>query len=74
MLFRNTMRELAPERDGWKDLRRLFTSSEESLSGKQSLKETTVYTCIRILAETVGKLPLKIYRDENGRRKAADHP
>lgn len=44
---------------------------ELDVRGKNSLKETTVYTCIRILSETVGKLPLKIY-DGNG--KAADHP
>lgn len=46
---------------------------ELNISGTNSLKEITVYTCIRILADTIGKLPLKIYQDNNGIRKATDH-
>ena len=33
-----------------------------TLSGNSSLKEITVYTCIKILSEAIGKLPLKIYK------------
>lgn len=43
------------------------------ISGTKSLKEVTVYTCIKILSETLAKLPLKIYQDNNGIRKATDH-
>ncbi len=47
--------------------------SSIDISGKQSLKEITVYTCIRILADTISKLPFKIYQDQNGIRKASEH-
>lgn len=43
------------------------------ISGTKSLKEVTVYTCIKILSETLAKLPLKIYQDKGGVRKASDH-
>lgn len=43
------------------------------VDGKNSLKEITCYTCIKILAETVGKTPVKIYQDNNGVLKAKDH-
>lgn len=53
----------------------LFDLPIESLQidGANSLKEITVYTCIKILSETLGKLPLKIYQDSGGIRKATDH-
>lgn len=35
------------------------------ISGANSLKEITVYTCIKILSEAIGKLPLKIYKITN---------
>lgn len=44
-----------------------------NVKGKKALKEITVYTCIKILADTVSKLPLKIYQEANGIRKATDH-
>ncbi|HOR12293.1 MAG TPA: phage portal protein [Clostridia bacterium] len=44
---------------------------ELNIKGEKALKEITAYTCIKILAETLGKLPLKIYRGREG--KAADH-
>jgi HK97 family phage portal protein len=46
---------------------------EIDVSGKNALKEATVYACIRILAEAVAKLPIKIYKDTNGIKKATDH-
>lgn len=44
-----------------------------NINGTNSLKEVTVYTCIKILSETISKLPLKVYQDNNGIRKASDH-
>ncbi len=41
--------------------------------GKKALKEATVFTCIKILSEGMGKLPIKVYQDQDGVRKAADH-
>lgn len=46
---------------------------ELKISGSNSLKETTIYTCIKILSETISKLPLKSYQDKDGIRKATDH-
>lgn len=46
---------------------------EINLRGKNGLKEATVYACIRILADAVGKLPVKVYQDKDGKQKAAEH-
>ena len=46
---------------------------ELNLKGKNALKEATVFACIRILADAVGKLPLKIYQDKDGKQSAASH-
>lgn len=52
-----------------------FGVSVDSLNvnGKNSLKEITIYTCIKILSDTLSKLPAKIYQDSNGIKKATDH-
>lgn len=48
--------------------------SEVNVRGKKALKVDTVYACVKILAESVSKLPLKTYQeDENGVQKAARH-
>lgn len=44
-----------------------------NVKGKNALKEATVFACIRILSEAVAKLPLKIYQDQDGIKKATDH-
>lgn len=46
---------------------------ELNVQGANGLRESTVYACVRILSETVAKLPLKIYRDDSGITKATDH-
>lgn len=50
-----------------------LNADDLQISGTNSLKEITVYTCIRILSDTIGKLPLKIYQDSNGIQKATNH-
>lgn len=40
-----------------------------NVSGKNSLKEVTVYACFKILCENIGKLPIKIYK----KNKQIDH-
>ncbi len=45
-----------------------------NVKGKNALKEATVFACIRILSEAVAKLPIKVYQDVNGIKKATDHP
>jgi len=50
-----------------------ITPDSINVSGKNALKEIVVYTCIKILADTISKLPCKIYQDSEGIRKATDH-
>lgn len=51
-----------------------LNADELNISGKNSLKEITVYTCIKILSEAISKLPLKVYQeDSKGIKKATDH-
>lgn len=46
-----------------------------NVKGKNALKIDTVYACIRILSESVAKLPLKVYQeDEAGVQKSTRHP
>lgn len=44
-----------------------------NIKGKNALKEITIYICIKILADTISKLPLKIYQDNEGIKKASNH-
>lgn len=50
-----------------------LNQDELEVTGTNSMKEITVYTCIKILSETISKLPLKAYQDSDGIRKATDH-
>lgn len=43
------------------------------IQGKNSLKQATVFGCIRVLSDTVSKLPIKIYQNKNGIKKVVDH-
>ncbi|WP_229263692.1 phage portal protein [Cohnella cholangitidis] len=46
-----------------------------NVKGKNALKIDTVYSCVRILSESVAKLPMKVYKeDESGVQKATSHP
>jgi len=44
-----------------------------NIKGNKALKEITFYSCVKFLADTVSKLPLKIYQESNGIKKATDH-
>ncbi|WP_134705100.1 phage portal protein [Ammoniphilus sp. YIM 78166] len=51
-----------------------ITPGEVNVVGRNALKEATVFGCVKILAESISKLPLKIYQeDDNGIRKATRH-
>lgn len=50
-----------------------ITSDDLNVVGKNALKEIVVYVCIKILSDTMSKLPCKIYQDSGGIRKATDH-
>jgi len=75
MLFR---RDIRAETQWIGDLTSLaewlgLTADEINVKGKNALKEITVYTCIKILSETLSKLPLKVYQDKSGTKKATNH-
>lgn len=51
-----------------------ITPEEVSVKGKNALKVATVFAAIKIMAESVSKLPLKVFReDENGIQRAHSH-
>lgn len=52
------------------------TYSGVRVSEDSALRYVTVYAAVRVLAETVGSLPLFVYREraDGGREKAKDHP
>lgn len=46
-----------------------------NVKGRAALRIDTVFACVRILSESVAKLPLKVYQeDENGVQKPTGHP
>lgn len=52
------------------------SSPGDSITEAQAMKFITVFSCVRVLAEGVGTLPLFTYkkRSEGGKDKAEDHP
>ena len=53
------------------------TISGERVDEKSALQITTVYACVRLLAETVASLPLHLYKfteKGDGKERATDHP
>lgn len=51
-----------------------ISKDDINVKGKNSLKIATVFAAIKILAESVSKLPLKVYQeDENGIQKGTRH-
>ena len=56
-------------RDAWDQLAKWLGIDSEA---PKALQETTYYTCLKVLSETMGKLPLKCYvEDDNGGRVRA---
>jgi len=52
---------------------RAESKSGVHVSEESALKYSAVYSCVRVLAETVASLPLKVYeRDDDGRSKYPD--
>ncbi len=74
MLFRNSFRSQQLTTGDWTGLAQLLSvpvTDLGSVDGSASLKEITVYTCIKILSETLGKLPLKIYQNDGDNSQKA---
>ena len=73
MLFRNIRNQAEEKQEN--NIASLFGGRppEQSLKGEKALKVEVVYACIRILSGAVGKLPIKVYQDKDGKKKASDH-
>lgn len=52
------------------------SSSGRVITSNSAVQQGTVYSCVRILAETISSLPCKLYRREGdgGKQVANDHP
>jgi len=51
------------------------TLSGAHVSTDTAMRLSTVYKCIKVISETIGMLPLHLYRTEDGRRRrVTDHP
>lgn len=63
-----------------RDIRRYLrggpTHAGVNVNEESALGYVTVYACVRVLAETIGCLPLFVYREraDGGREKAREHP
>jgi HK97 family phage portal protein len=59
----------------WKQILGEHGAAGVNVSPETAIKSTTVYSCVRLLSETLASLPLNIYR-RSGRKKevAYDHP
>ena len=50
------------------------TTSGKTVNERTAMQTTTVYACVRILAETIASLPLHLYRyTDNGKEKAVEN-
>ena len=52
------------------------TNAGENVDEKAAMQISTVYACVRLLAESVAQLPLHLYKvvEPDGQKKASEHP
>ena len=51
------------------------STSGKSVNPKNAVQVSTVYACVRVIAETIASLPLGVYETtEKGSKKAVEHP
>lgn len=50
-----------------------INQGETYVNGVSCLKQTTVFSCIKILSENVSKLPVKIYQKQDSVKRASNH-
>ena len=51
------------------------SNSGKTVNPKNAVQMSTVYACVRVIAETIASLPLAVYEDtDTGSQKATDHP
>ena len=47
--------------------------SDTYIKGESCLKQTTVFSCIKILSDNISKLPIKIYQNNDGIQRVSNH-
>ena len=54
----------------------LGSSAGVTVTPEVALAQSAVFACVRVISETIGSLPLKIYkkRSDGGKEEAKDHP
>lgn len=66
------------EREGtwWSVFAPKPTNAGVNITERNAMKLTTVYACVRIIAETIASLPLHVYKrgESGGKDKALEHP
>lgn len=51
------------------------SSAGEAVTNETAMRLTAVWSCVRVISETIGSLPLQVYkRVDEGKEKATDHP
>lgn len=51
------------------------STSGKTVTASTAIQVSTVYACVRVIAETIASLPIHVYeRTETGNRKAVEHP
>ena len=51
------------------------SASGKTVNPRNAVQVSTVYACVRVIAETIASLPLGVYEEEaGGSRKATEHP
>lgn len=51
------------------------STAGKSVTAKTAIQMSTVYACVRVIAETIASLPLHVHQaDGQGSRKATEHP
>jgi HK97 family phage portal protein len=59
----------------WYPITNVLTRSKIKVNETQAMRIATVLACVRLLAETVGSLPMHVYRREgDARHKDREHP
>ena len=68
------------KRTSFEDLSRMFSLSSATSAGRMvtdegALQQVTVFACVRLIAESIGMLPLILYRRlERGKERATNNP
>lgn len=50
------------------------TQAGATVNDATALRQSAVYSCVRVLSETVASLPLRVYERDGKSRKEVDHP